>query len=188
MHLDLLYIRYIFLSISSHLRGGSRSSRTRGRMRWLRTVFDARALIEARRCQKLRAFFVACADGGIVNGLAQTARSRRIALRHERRPDAWIDRRGPRSRSEPLTHRVRNAGCCGVTLVTPLVRFHFSRMRLRMREHPAFRAPSSCEGGTKWTTALPRLKQQGRSCTSALARGLCSARMGQAPRALRLKQ
>jgi hypothetical protein len=37
-------------------------------MRWLRTVFDARAVDRARRLEKLRAFFVARADGHIARG------------------------------------------------------------------------------------------------------------------------
>jgi hypothetical protein len=64
---DIPYNKTIFLHIPSHLRGGSRSSRTRGGMRWLRTVFDARAIDRA-RSSNVQCLFVAWADGHIVFG------------------------------------------------------------------------------------------------------------------------
>jgi len=41
-------------------------------MQWTRTVFDARAIERARQLKKLRAFFVARADGHIVSGRSKS--------------------------------------------------------------------------------------------------------------------
>ena len=70
-------------------------------MRWLRTVFDARAIDRA-RSSNVPGLFCCPADGEHRKQTAQVALSRRIALRHGAAPDLSPRTEGETRRVSPL--------------------------------------------------------------------------------------
>src|SRR5258708_36354585 len=81
----LTQIKSIILAVSSHMRGVSRSSRTRGGMRWTRAAPKTRALTCGRRSR-----------------VVLTPRRRRQVLREDARDDGHKQARSPgRARNKP---------------------------------------------------------------------------------------
>jgi hypothetical protein len=123
-----MQIRGISRPVPSHSRGGSRSSRTRGGMRWTRVALLTRALIQrtAKSC------------GPDAPTLASSLRNQFLQATVARKPG----HRGERGISRKTIARGM-PGVSGVTVVTTLVcHFCFRTQGCGRSERPAFPAPS----------------------------------------------